>query len=111
MFTKSLKSLFALLVVMVLLVPAFAKGINKTVTLSDDTKIAGKTLKPGDYTFKVDNNKLTVEVNHKVVAEASGRWEPRESKWEVNSLVTGADGQVQEVRLSGEKGVFVVSGQ
>jgi hypothetical protein len=108
---KSLKSLVAVLAVMALVVPAFAKDINRIITLSSETKIAGKTLKAGDYTFKVSDNKLTIEVNHKVVAESAGRWEPRDSKWSANSLVTGADGQVQEVRLAGEKGVFIVSGQ
>jgi hypothetical protein len=108
---KSLKSLVAFLAVMALVVPALAKDINRIVTITTETKIAGKTLKTGDYTFKISDNKLTIEVNHKVVAEASGKWEPRDSKWPANSLVTGADGQVQEVRLAGEKGVFIVSGQ
>ena len=102
MFAKSLKYFAAFLVAAALLVPAFAKNINKIITVSSETKIAGKTLKPGDYTFKVSDNKLTIEVNHKVVAEIAGRWEPRDSKWSADSLVTGPDGQVQEVRLGGE---------
>ncbi len=111
MFVKSLKSLFALLVLMALVVPAFAKSINKIITVNDETKIVGKTLKPGDYTFKINDNKLTIEVNHRVVAEAAGRWEPRDSKWDADQLVTGPDSQVQEIRLSGEKGVFIITGQ
>jgi hypothetical protein len=111
MLAKSIKSLLALLAVMMLVAPVFAKGINKIITVNIETKIAGKTLKPGDYTFKIDGDKLTVEVNHKVIAEASGKWEPRDAKWHDDTLVAGADGQVQEVRLSGEKGVFIISGQ
>ena len=108
---KSLKYVVALLALMAFAIPSFAKDINRIITLNSETKIAGKTLKTGDYTFKVSGNKLTIEVNHKVVAEASGRWESRDSKWSADSLVSGADGQVQEVRLEGEKGVFIISGQ
>jgi hypothetical protein len=108
---NSLKNIVALFVVMALAIPAFARDINRIVSLTDETKISGKTLKAGDYTFKVADNKLTIEVNHKVVAEAAGRWEPRDSKWPANAFVTGADGQVQEIRLAGEKGVFIVNGQ
>jgi len=110
MLAKSLKYFMAFLFAAALVVPAFVKEINKIITLSGETKIAGKTLKAGDYTFKVTGDKLTIEVNHKVVAEASGKWEPRDSRWTSDSLVTGTDGQVQEVRIGGEKGTFVLSG-
>ncbi|HEV3220855.1 MAG TPA: hypothetical protein VGZ48_13880 [Candidatus Acidoferrales bacterium] len=109
--SKSLRSLVAFLAVMALVVPAFARDINRIVSVPNQTKIAGKTLKAGDYTFKVSDNKVTIELNHKLVAEASGRWEPRDSKWASDSLVVGADGQVREIRFGGEKRVFIVSGQ
>jgi hypothetical protein len=101
----------AFLAVMALVVPAFAKDINKGVTLDDSIKIAGKTIKPGDYNFRVTDNKLTIEMNHKVVAEVAGRWESRDVRSDADEFKTGADGQVVEVHLMGEKGAFIVSGQ
>ncbi|HUK29671.1 MAG TPA: hypothetical protein VLV89_01070 [Candidatus Acidoferrum sp.] len=111
MHLKHLRSLAALLMVMALVVPAFARDINKIVEVPDQTKIAGKVLKAGDYTFKVNDNKVTVESKGKVVVEAAGRWEPRDTKCASDSFVTGADGQVREIRFAGEKRVFIVTGQ
>jgi hypothetical protein len=111
MHRKHLKSLAAFLVMMALVVPAFARDINKIVAVPDQTKIAGKILKAGNYTFKVNENKVTIEAKGKIVAEAAGRWEPRDSKWASDSFVTGADGQVREIRFAGEKRVFIVNGQ
>jgi hypothetical protein len=111
MHPKYLRSVAALLVVIALVVPAFARDINKIVAVPDQTKIAGKVLKAGDYTFRVNDTKVTVESKGKVIAEATGRWEPRDTKCPSDSFVTGADGQVREIRFAGEKRVFVVSGQ
>jgi hypothetical protein len=108
---KSLRSLVSFLAVLALVVPAFAKDINKVISLPDQTKIAGRTLKGGDYTFKVSDTKMTIELNNKVVAEAAGRWEPRDKKVATDGFSTGADGQVLEVHFSGEKRVFIVTGQ
>jgi hypothetical protein len=110
--TKSLKYLLAVFVLMVAIAPVFAKGVSKNVTITSDHKIAGKELKAGDtYTFNVDETKLTVEKNKKVVAEATGRWEQRTEKSEGDTFVTGANGQIQEIQFAGEKRAFVISGQ
>jgi hypothetical protein len=108
---KSLRSLVAFLAVVAFVVPAFAKDINKVMTFPNQTKIAGKTLRGGDYTLKVSDTKLTIEMNSKVVAEATGSWEPRDKKVATDGFLAGADGQVQEVHFSGEKRVFIVTGQ
>ncbi len=109
--TKSLSFLVALLAAVALIVPAFAKDFNKGVTINNETKIAGKDLKPGDYSFKVSDTKLTIEMNHKVVAEVTGHWEARDTKSDADEFISGPDGQVQEIHLMGEKGAFIVSGQ
>ncbi|HUK29670.1 MAG TPA: hypothetical protein VLV89_01065 [Candidatus Acidoferrum sp.] len=105
---KSLKYLVAFLAVMTLVIPAVAKDITKGVTILNETKIAGKILKPGDYNFKISDTKLIIEVNHKVVAEVAGHWTPGDTKWDADEFRSGPDGQVQEIRLMGEKGVFIV---
>jgi len=93
----------------VLVIPAFAKPVVKTITITSSQKIAGKELKSAEYTLRVDDTKLTVELRHKVVAEATGRWEPRDRKNDADTLVAGPDGQILELRFSGEKRVFVIS--
>ena len=60
--------------------PAFAKPVSMVINIANNQKVAGKELKNDAYTFKVDDTKLTVELKHKVVAEATGRWEPRDQK-------------------------------
>jgi hypothetical protein len=108
---KSLKSLIVVLALVALAIPAFAKEINRVLTISNQTKVAGKTLKGGDYSFKVSDTKLTIMQNSKVVAEATGRWEPRDKKVAADGYSTGSDGQIQEVHFSGEKRAFIVAGQ
>jgi hypothetical protein len=102
------KSLIAVLALAVIVMPVFAKPVTKIITLSGSEKFAGKELKSDDYTFKVDDTKVVVELKHKVVGEATGRWEPRDVKNEANTVVTGADGQIIELRFSGEKRVFLI---
>jgi hypothetical protein len=104
----SWKSIFAVLALAALVMPAFAKPVSMVINIANNQKVAGKELKSDAYTFKVDDTKLTVELKHKVVVEAAGRWEPRDQKIEANSIVFGSDGQVQELRFSGEKRVFVI---
>lgn len=106
--SKSLKCLVAVLALAALVIPSFAKPLTKMVTLTGPQKIAGKELREGDYKFKVDDNKVVVEFRNKVIAEASGKWEPRDTKWEADSFVSGSDGQVQEIRFAGEKRSFVI---
>jgi hypothetical protein len=102
------KSLAALLALAVIVSPAFAKPITKVITVIEHQKIAGKQLNNDDYTFRVDDTKLVVELRHKVVAETTGRWEPRDTKYEADTLVSGADGQIIELRFAGEKRAFVI---
>lgn len=108
MHSKSWKYFVAVLAMAVMVMPVFAKPVSKTVDLTSSQKIAGKELREGSYTFKIDDTKLTVELKHTVVAEAEGRWEPRDTKVQYDTFVTGADGQVQEIRFAGEKRVFVI---
>jgi hypothetical protein len=102
------KSVVAVLMLAIIVSPAFAKPISRTITMAGDQKIAGKQLNHDDYTFVVDDTKLVVELRHKVVAEVNGKWEPRDRTYEGNTVVSGADGQILEVRFSGEKRAFVI---
>jgi hypothetical protein len=41
------------------------------------------------------------------VAQSEGRWEDRSTKSDYDAVLLNADGQVKEVRFSGQKRVFV----
>jgi hypothetical protein len=108
--SNSWKSLLAVVALAVMVMPAFAKPVSKIITLTSTEKFAGKELREGDYTFKIDDNKVTIEMRNKVVAEVTGHWVPRDQKWDYDTFVTGTDGQVSEIRLAGEKRTFMIGG-
>jgi hypothetical protein len=105
---NSWKSVAAVLALAIIVSPVFAKPVSRVITMAADQKIAGKQLNHDDYTFIVNDTKLVVELRHKVVAEVTGKWEPRDRKYDGNTVVSGADGQILEVRFSGEKRAFVI---
>ena len=107
--TNRWKSVVAVLALAIAVTPAFAKPVMKTITIAGNQKIAGKELKHDDYTFIVDDTKMVVQLHHKSVAEVTGRWEPRDTKYTANTVVSGPDGQIMELRFEGEKRAFVIS--
>jgi hypothetical protein len=50
-----------------------------------------------------------VQKGKSLVAESEGRWEDRDAKSSYDAVLLGEDGQVKEVRFSGQKRVFVFS--
>jgi len=107
---NTLKSLVAVAALAVMISPVFAGTVQRIITVNGVQKVSGKELKNDDYTFKIDDAKLTVELRHKVVAEATGKWEARDTKYDTDTVITDADGKIQEIRLGGQKRAFVVSG-
>ena len=105
--SSSLVRSFALLAVTALAVPAFAKPVVKTINLSQSSKIGNSSLASGEYKFLIDENKVTIMKGKKTMAETQGRWEERNTKSAYDSVLVGEDGQVKEVRFSGQKRVFV----
>ena len=102
------RSIAVLLALAVIIAPAFAKPVTKVISIAEHQKIAGKQLNNDAYTFRVDDTKLVVTLKNKVVAEATGRWEPRDTKNDGNAVVSDANGQIIEIRFSGEKRTFII---
>jgi hypothetical protein len=107
---NGLKPLVAVAALAMLVTPAFAKTDTRIITISGTDKISGKELKNDDFTFKVDDTKVVVVKGSKVVAEATGRWEPRDKKYDTDTVITDSNGQIQELRFAGQKRAFVISG-
>jgi hypothetical protein len=99
----------ALLAVVALAVPAFAKPLSKTINFTQAAKIGKADLQAGEYRLLIDGNKATVHYGRSLVAESEGRWEDRETKSNYDAVLLGENGQVKEVRFSGQKRVFVFS--
>ncbi len=99
----------ALLAMVALAVPAFAKPVTKTIQLSQNAKIGKSELKAGEYRLLIDGTKVSVQRGKDQVAEAEARWEEREAKSPYSAVVMNSDGRVQEVRFAGEKRVLVLS--
>jgi hypothetical protein len=89
--------------------PAFSKPVAKTINISQNAKFGKADLQAGEYRLLIDGTKATVIKNKKSVAESEGRWEDRDVKSQYDAVLLGENGQVKEVRFSGEKRVFVFS--
>ena len=88
-------------------VPVFAKPISKTINIPSAAKVGKADLQAGEYRLLIDGTKATVEKGKQVVAESEGRWEDREAKSAYDAVLLNNNGQVTEVRFSGQKRVFV----
>lgn len=104
-----LLAVVALLLVVGLAVPAFAKPISKTITISQAAKFGKADLQAGEYRLLIDGSKVTVQKGKNVLAEAEGRWEEREMKASNSSVLLGSDGTVKEVRFAGDRRVLVLA--
>ena len=105
--TNPLFRFAALLAVMALAVPVFAKPLSKTINFTQAAKLGKAELQAGEYRLLIDGNKATVQKGKDIVAESEGRWEERETRSNYDSVLIGENGQVREVRFSGQKRVFV----
>ncbi len=99
----------ALLAAISLAVPVFAKPVSKTVQIAQNAMVGKSELKAGEYRLLIDGNKVTIQKGKNTMAVAEGRWEERVTKSPYNSVLLGQEGQVKEVRFSGEKRVLVLS--
>ena len=106
---SSLFRCMALLAAIALAVPVFAKPFSKNINLAQTAKLGKAELQAGEYRLLIDGNKATVQKGGKVVAESEGRWEDRSDKSSYDSLLISENGQVKEVRFSGQSRVFVFS--
>ena len=99
----------ALLAVTTLAIPVFAKPVSKVINITQSAKVGKADLQAGEYRLLIDGTKATVQKGRAVVAESEGRWEDRETKSNYDAVLLGENGQVREVRFSGQKRVFVFS--
>jgi hypothetical protein len=107
--SNSILRSFALLAVVALAVPVFAKPVNKTININQSAKVGTAKLDAGEYRLSIDGTKATVQKGKAVVATSEGRWEDRDAKSNYDAVLLNDSGQVTEVRFAGQKKVFVFS--
>ena len=105
-FNTILRSL-ALAAALASTVPLLAKPFAKTINIAQSAKIGKADLQAGEYRLLIDGNKASVQKGRQTIAESEGRWEDRSSKSSSDSVLIGDNGQVKEVRFSGQTRVFV----
>ena len=106
---QSLVRSAALVAALVASVPVFSKPLAKTINISQNAKVGKADLQAGEYRLLIDGNKATIIKNKTAVAESEGRWEDRDAKSSYDAVLLGENGQVKEVRFSGQKRVFILS--
>ena len=90
-------------------VPAFAKPMVKDLPITHTIHVGQTSVQSGDYRILIDGNHLTIQKGKKVVAQAEGRWEERDSKPPYDEVVSDGDGKMLELRFEGKKSVFVLA--
>jgi hypothetical protein len=106
---KAIVRTAALLAALCVSVPVFAKPFVKTISITQPAKVGQVTLQAGEYRLSIDGNKVSVQRGKDQVAQSEGRWEDRSTKSDYDAVLLGENGQVKEVRFSGQKRVFVFS--
>ena len=95
-------------------VPALAKNA-RTIVLSQDAVVSGKTLPAGEYVvqWQAHSPQATVEFahGHKVVLSAGGRFEDRGKKYDSTTVLYDSDLKgtrtISEIRFAGSSEVLV----
>ncbi len=77
-----------------------ASAATYNVTLFQDSKVNGKSLKPGDYRLEVKDNAVVLK-NKKDVTEAAARTETSAKKFSDTSVLYNNKDEVTEIRLGG----------
>lgn len=81
--------------------PKNSKSIVTDMNLLNPSSLGGTSLKAGSYKVRVDDSKVTVEQNGKMVAQAPVQWKDSPNKASYSSFVTDGRG-VTEIHFSGK---------
>jgi hypothetical protein len=106
-FNKVTRILAFTAVAAALALPAFSKPVSKTFNITQTAKVGKVDLQAGEYRLLIDGTRATVQKGNAVMAQSEGRWEERDTKSIYDAVLVGENGQVKEVRFSGQKRVFV----
>jgi hypothetical protein len=97
----------ALVAILALSVPVWARTYKEELNSDKDTMIGGTQLKPGAYELSADSTKkeLQVLVNGKVMATVQGEWVKLPNKPQYSTVVSDGN-KITQVQFSGTDQAF-----
>ncbi len=97
------------LIAAALVVPTFAKQIDRRINFDHEAKIGQTQIRPGEYELIVDGDHLTLKHGKQVVAEAPARWEKRDTKPDSDAIEYGPGNAISEIRFAGDPNALVIA--
>lgn len=85
-----------------------ASAATYHVTLFQNSKLNGKTLKPGDYKVEVKDNTVVLTGNREVI-EAPARTETADKKFASTTVRYNSDSEVTEIQIGGTNKHIIVT--
>jgi hypothetical protein len=100
---KRLGNCLAILAMLALASPVFAKSFSQTLDLTRPAKLGDTSLQPGHYKVMADlsSDKVQVEQNGRLVATAMGKTVNLNNKSPYNAVVFNGR-YIQEIQISGK---------
>jgi hypothetical protein len=100
---KRLGNCLAILAMLALASPVFAKTFSQTLDLTQPAKLGDTSLQPGHYKVMADlgSDQVQVEQNGKLVATATGKTVDLNNKSAYNAVVFNGR-HIQEIQISGK---------
>ncbi len=84
-----------------------ASAATYHVTLFQDSKVNGKSLKAGDYRIEIKDNAVLIKGDHDVI-EAPARTETADKKFSTTTVRYNSNSEVTEIQLGGTNKHIVV---
>ena len=86
-----------------------ASAASYNVTLYQNSNVAGKALKPGDYKLQLKDNTAVLKHNKQLI-EVPAHTESAGSKFNSTMVRYGKDGEIQEILVGGTTTKIVFGG-
>jgi len=99
------KYYLAVLAILTLSMPVWAKTFKQSVDLSDSKTIGSTQLKPGTYEFTADDSKMEINVlqKGKVIATVQGQWVKTSDK---TQGIDTQSNKITQIRFHGSDQAF-----
>ena len=105
---KTLLRIVAVLALVALATPMFARPVERNISLERAVKFGKTQIDAGRYILAIDGTKVTLWQGGRSVASLDASWEERESPAPYNSVLINRFGQLEEVRFRGSNRVLVI---
>jgi hypothetical protein len=104
-----MKHCVAVLAILTMTMPAWARMYKQTINPDKDTMIGGMQLKAGSYDLSADSAKMELQIleHGKVTATVQGQWVKLPAKPQYSTVVSDGN-KITQVQFSGSDQAFQV---